>query len=171
MSEQQTNKPPPSGQAPRKTHLIHASRLDELPSVEYLDEAKRYPQRGLVVYFGHPGTTKTFLLLADLHLIAQEHVVIFVPSEGLYGLHNRLVLTLCDYRGLDVGNFYVYDKPVQVAKKSERAAFIADIRQQQLAPAVVAFDSSPVTLLASTKLQIWGCSLLVAARLPERSTA
>src|SRR5688572_25173079 len=90
------------------TSLIHASKLKELPSPEWLID-KKLPRRGMGVVYGQSGSGKTFYLLDQLLTVAQTHPVIYAPTEGLYGLDNRLS-ALCDYRRLDLGKLYVYKK-------------------------------------------------------------
>src|SRR5687768_3528215 len=102
--------------------LIHASELKELPPPEWLID-KKLPRRGLGVIYGQPGSGKTFYLLDQLLTVAQTQPVVYAPTEGLYGLNNRLA-ALCDYRGLDLGKLYVYKKPVELLKRANVNAFI-----------------------------------------------
>lgn len=119
------------------TALIHASKLKELPAPEWLIE-KKLPRRGLGVLYGQSGSGKTFYLLDQLITVAQTHPVVYAPTEGLYGLDNRLA-AVCDYRGLGLGNFYVYKKPVELMKLASVNAFIKEV--QGVSPVLVAFDT------------------------------
>jgi DNA-binding MarR family transcriptional regulator len=120
-----------------RASLIHASRLKELPPTEWLIENK-LPRRGLGVIYGQPGSGKTFYALDQLLTVAQTHPVIYAPTEGLYGLYKRLA-ALCDYRGLPLGKFYVYMKPVELMKLGSVNAFIKEVRG--VSPVVVDFDT------------------------------
>jgi RecA-family ATPase len=117
--------------------LIHASKLKELPPLEWLID-KKLPRRGLGVIYGQPGSGKTFYQLDQLLTVAQTHPVIYAPTEGLYGLDNRLT-ALCDYRGLELGKFYVYRNPVELMKIENVRAFIEEV--QHVAPVLLAFDT------------------------------
>jgi RecA-family ATPase len=117
--------------------LIHANELKELPTPEWLIDRK-LPRRGLGVIYGQPGSGKTFYLLDQLLTVAQTQPVVYAPTEGLYGLNNRLA-ALCDYRGMDLGKLYVYKKPVELMKSASVNAFIKEV--QHVAPVVAAFDT------------------------------
>jgi RecA-family ATPase len=117
--------------------LIHASELKALPSPEWLID-KKLPRRGLGVIYGQPGSGKTFYLLDQLLTVAQTQPVVYAPTEGLYGLDNRLA-ALRDYRGLELGKFYVYKKPVELMKLASVNGFIQEV--QHVAPVIAAFDT------------------------------
>jgi uncharacterized membrane protein len=117
--------------------LIHASELKKLPPPEWLID-KKLPRRGLGVVYGQPGSGKTFYLLDLLLTVAQTQPVVYAPTEGLYGLDNRLS-ALCDYRRQELGQFYIYKKPVELMKADSVKAFIQQIRH--VAPVMTAFDT------------------------------
>jgi hypothetical protein len=117
--------------------LIHASELKNLPPPEWLID-KKLPRRGLGVVYGQPGSGKTFYLLDQLLTVAQTHPVIYAPTEGIYGLNNRLA-ALCDYRKLGLGKLYIYKDPVQLMKPACVRVFINRVRS--IAPVLVAFDT------------------------------
>ncbi|HEY2962548.1 MAG TPA: AAA family ATPase [Pyrinomonadaceae bacterium] len=117
--------------------LIHASGLKELPRPEWLID-KKLPRRGLGVIYGQPGSGKTFYQLDQLLTVAQTQPVVYAPTEGLYGLDNRLA-ALCDYRGLELGKFYVFKKPVELMKLGSVNAFIQEVRGVD--PVLIAFDT------------------------------
>src|SRR6185369_16299077 len=117
--------------------LIHASKLQELPSPEWLIDNK-LPRRGLGVVYSQPGSGKSFYLLDQLLIVAQTHPVVYAPTEGLYGLDNRLA-ALCDYQRLGLGKLYVYKSPVELMKLAQVNEFIARVRG--VAPVLVAFDT------------------------------
>jgi hypothetical protein len=126
-----------TGRATANKLLIHASELKELPSPEWLID-KKLPRRGLGVVYGQPGSGKTFYLLDQLLTVAQTYPVIYAPTEGIYGLNNRLA-ALCDYRKLDLGKLYIYKDPVQLMKPAYVKVFINRVRS--IAPVLVAFDT------------------------------
>jgi hypothetical protein len=117
--------------------LIHASGLKDLPPPEWLIDQK-VPRRGIGVVYGQPGSGKTFYFLDQLLTIAQTHPVIYAPTEGIYGLYNRLA-ALCDYRKLDLGKLFIYEKPVQLMNSPSVKAFIKEVRA--VGPVVVTFDT------------------------------
>lgn len=117
--------------------LIHARELASLPPPEWLID-KKLPRRGMGVVYGQPGSGKSFYLLDQLLTVAQTHAVIYAPTEGLYGLNNRLA-ALCDYRGLDLGQLYIYKNPVELMKPPSVSAFIKQVRQ--VGPVLVTFDT------------------------------
>jgi len=117
--------------------LIHASKLKELPSPEWLIPNK-LPRRGMGVVYGQPGSGKSFYLLDHLLTVAQTHPVIYAPTEGLFGLDNRLS-ALCDYRRLGLGKLYVYRNPVELMKLAKVNEFIT--RVGGLRPVLVVFDT------------------------------
>ena len=117
--------------------LIHASELKALPSPEWLID-KKLPRRGMGVVYGQPGSGKTFYMLDHLLTVAQTHPVIYAPTEGLFGLDNRLA-ALCDYRRLELGKLYVYKEPVELMKSASVKAFIKDVGS--IGPVLVAFDT------------------------------
>jgi hypothetical protein len=117
--------------------LIHASGLKDLPPPEWIIDQK-VPRRGIGVVYGQPGSGKTFYMLDQLLTIAQTHPVVYAPSEGIYGLNNRLA-ALCDYRGLELGELYVYKNPVQLMETASVKAFINNVRS--IGPAMAAFDT------------------------------
>lgn len=119
------------------TPLIHASNLKDLPSPEWLID-KKLPRRGFGVVYGQSGSGKTFYLLDHLLTVAQTHPVVYAPTEGLYGLYNRLT-ALCDYRGWQLGQLYVYKNPVELMKLAKVNEFIAKVRGVR--PVLVAFDT------------------------------
>lgn len=139
MRTQKPQLPSLEGQGPTRqdSPLIHASRLSELPKPEWLIEGQ-IPRRGLGGDYGHPGSGKTFKTLDQLLTIAQKHPVVYVPSEGLHNLDNRLK-ALCDYRGLGLGEFYVYETAVQVAQPESIKTFIRDVRSVECV--IVALDT------------------------------
>lgn len=117
--------------------LIHASKLKDLPSPEWLID-KKLPRRGFGVVYGQSGSGKTFYLLDQLLTVAQTHPVVYAPTEGLYGLNNRLA-ALCDYRGLGFGKLYVYKNPVQLMDSEKVKTFLQQVHS--IAPVLVAFDT------------------------------
>jgi hypothetical protein len=117
--------------------LIHASELKKLPLPEWLIDQK-LPRRGIGVVYGQPGSGKTFYILDQLLTVAQEHPVVYAPTEGLYGLHNRLA-ALCDYRRLELGQLYVYKNLVELMKPTSVQAFIKEVRQVR--PVMTVFDT------------------------------
>lgn len=123
--------------APASTPLIHASKLKDLPSPEWLID-KKLPRRGFGVLYGQSGSGKTFYLLDQLLTVAQTRPVIYAPTEGLYGLDNRLA-ALCDYRGWHLGQLYVYKNPVELMKLAKVNEFIARVRGA--GPVLVVFDT------------------------------
>jgi len=90
------------------------------------------------VVYGQSGSGKSFYLLDQLLTVAQEHPVVYAPTEGLYGLNKRLT-ALCDYRGLDLGQLYIYKNPVELMKPTSVSTFIKHVRQ--LGPVLVTFDT------------------------------
>jgi len=119
------------------TALIHASELKKLPAPEWLIDQK-LPRRGLGVVYGQPGSGKSFYLLDQLLTVAQTYPVVYAPTEGLYGLDNRLA-ALCDYRRLELGKLYVYKSPVELMKLAKVNEFITRVRGVR--PVLVAFDT------------------------------
>lgn len=126
-----------TGPASANKLLIHASELKELPPPEWLIHQK-LPRRGIGVVYGQSGSGKTFYLLDQLLTVAQSHPVVYAPTEGLYGLNNRLA-ALCDYRGLGFGKLYVYKNPVQLMDSEKVKTFIQKVHS--IAPVLVAFDT------------------------------
>ena len=119
------------------TPLIHASKLKDLPSPEWLID-KKLPRRGFGVVYGQSGSGKSFYLLDQLLTVAQTYPVVYAPTEGLYGLDNRLS-ALCDYRRVGLGKLYVYKSPVELMKLAKVNEFIAKVRSVR--PVLVAFDT------------------------------
>jgi hypothetical protein len=117
--------------------LIHASGLKELPPPEWLIEQK-LPRRGMGVVYGQPGSGKTFYLLDQALTVAQTHSVVYAPTEGIYGLNNRLA-ALCNYRRLELGQLYIYKNPVELMKPVSVKAFIKQVRH--VAPVLATFDT------------------------------
>lgn len=119
------------------TPLIHASKLKELPAPEWLID-KKLPRRGMGVVYGQSGSGKSFYLLDQLLGVAQTHPVVYAPTEGLYGLYNRLE-ALCDYRGVDLGKLYIYKNTVELMKSAAVEEFLKRVRH--IDPVLVAFDT------------------------------
>ena len=126
-----------TARASRSNLLIHASELASLPPPEWLID-KKLPRRGMGVVYGQPGSGKSFYLLDQLLTVAQTHPVVYAPTEGLFGLHNRLA-ALCDYRRLGSGKLYVYMSPVELMKLAKVNEFITRVRGVR--PVLVAFDT------------------------------
>jgi DNA-binding MarR family transcriptional regulator len=146
--------------------LIHASELKKLPPPEWLIDQK-LPRRGLGVVYGQPGSGKTFYLLDQLLTVAQTHPVVYAPTEGLYGLDNRLA-ALCDYRGLELGRLYVYKSPVELMKLGKVNEFITKIRDVR--PVLVAFDTLSGCMVGGDEnaprdmgLLVHGCQTVIRA--------
>lgn len=117
--------------------LIHASGLKDLPPPEWLIDQK-LPRRGMGVVYGQPGSGKTFYLLDQLLTVAQTNPVVYAPTEGLYGLDNRLA-ALCHYRGLELGQLYIYKNPVQLMEPASVKTFIKHVHGTR--PVLATFDT------------------------------
>jgi DNA-binding MarR family transcriptional regulator len=90
------------------------------------------------VTYGQSGSGKTFYLLDQLLTVAQTHSVVYAPTEGLYGINNRLE-ALCDYRGVDLGKLRVYRDTVELMKADAVKEFLKHVRHVD--PVLVAFDT------------------------------
>lgn len=93
--------PPMNG---REWEIVPASDLDKLPPIEWLID-KEIPERGLTVLFGLSGAGKSFVALDYALRIAQQHPVIYIPTEGEAGYLKR-VKSWCHLHKKREGNLF-----------------------------------------------------------------
>jgi archaellum biogenesis ATPase FlaH len=79
--------PPLPGE--RQYDIVPARDLDKLPPVQWLID-KEIPERGLTVLFGESGVGKSFVALDYALRVAQQHSVIYIPTEGEAGYLKRV---------------------------------------------------------------------------------
>lgn len=80
----------PFGDLPQKEwKIIAASELKNLPPVKWIIPGE-IPEQSLVVIYGESGAGKSFVGLDYALRVAQEHTVVYIPTEGEWGYRKRV---------------------------------------------------------------------------------
>lgn len=80
--------PPPTA-AERTYEIVPASRLGEIPPLQWLID-REIPRQGVSILYGESGVGKSFLALDYALRVAQSDGVLYIPSEGEAGYRKRV---------------------------------------------------------------------------------
>lgn len=129
----------PDGRCPNDQHwmIIHANDLDKLPPLRWLIEHE-IPEGGLTVVFGESGVGKSFLVLDYALRIAQEHPVVYIPTESESGYRKR-VQAWCKHHGKGRGNLNFLLGSFTLLEREILGLLIADL--QPISPKLIVVDT------------------------------
>lgn len=103
--------------------LIQASQLGQLPPAVSLIPDLLYRNR-LHLFFGAPGSGKSYIALDLACIIAQYAPVVYLAAEAIEDYEAR-VEAWCAHYGLSVDNLYFWREPVRLAFPQDVDRFVA----------------------------------------------
>jgi len=122
----------------RQPSFINANDLSHLPAPVYLIPEYPIYERGFNLIFGASNVGKTFFALDISGRVAQEHVVIYIAGEGLFGFDYRWICWK-NYYNLDSDQLVFFTRPLQIMDEDEVNEFVEQLLE--LSPALVVIDT------------------------------
>jgi hypothetical protein len=123
-------------------HFYTAAEYMNRPPIQYLDEHKLIPSKGLILAYGKPGDGKSLWILHTVVELSAKMSVILVLAEGQDGMSDRLraEMKLHGEEALS-NNLYILPQPVNLRKADDIGLFIEAIQDQKLKPKLLVFDT------------------------------
>lgn len=121
----------------RQWTIIHADELANLPPLVWLID-KEIPERGLTVLFGESGAGKSFVALDYALRIAQDHPVLYIPTEGEAGYYKR-VWAWCQHHKQGRGQLHFLFGAMSLLDKEMLALLLDDVLP--IAPKLIVVDT------------------------------
>lgn len=131
----------------KRWELMHASKLDNMPPVEWL-VYREIPKKGLTVLFGPSGTGKSFMTLDYALKLAQESVVIYIAAEGESGYPERIKAWKTHHKK-GVGNLYMVMGAVSFMDTGDMSNFIQSIETIPQKPVLIIIDTLARSMLGA----------------------
>jgi DNA-binding MarR family transcriptional regulator len=152
----------PESSAPgeeRQWIIVHADELEKLPPLTWLID-KEIPESGLTVLFGESGAGKSFIGLDYALRIAQQHPVVYIPTEGQAGYYKR-VWAWCQHHKLGRGKLHFLFGAMSLLDRDMLAMLLDDLLPIQ--PKLVLVDTLAMAMAGGDENSTRDMSLVIKA--------